>query len=192
MGSVASHVYRNIRQIIKYLERAYSSVQNPFLSLFLLTYFESPLDSKETKPVNPKGNQHWYSSEGLMLKLQHFGHLMWRTSSLEKTLMLGKIEGRRRRGWQRKRWLDGINDSVDMNLSKLWEIVKDRGAWCAAVSRVTKSWTQQQLNNNKGDTKLYFWHMRLCINLATTNSLRISCKNPVRLEHCVGCFLDVS
>ena len=145
MGSIASHVYRNIRQIIKYLERAYSSVQNPFLSLFLLTYHESPLDSKETKPVNPKGNQHWYSSEGLMLKLQHFGHLMWRTSSLEKTLMLGKIEGRRRRGWQRMRWLDGINDSMDMNWSKLWETVKDRGAWYAGVSRVSKSWTW--LNN---------------------------------------------
>ena len=161
MGSIASHVYRNIRQIIKYLERAYSSVQNPFLSLFLLTYLESPLDSKETKPVNPKGNQHWYSLEGLMLKLQHFGHLMWRTSSLEKTLMLGKIEGRRRRGWQRMRWLDGINDSMDMNLSKLWERVKDRGAWCAGVSRVAKSWTRQQLNNNKGDAKLSFGHVKL-------------------------------
>ena len=86
---------------------------------------ESPLDSKEIKPVNSKGNQSEYSLEGLMLKLklQYFGHLMRRTDSLEKTLMLGKIEGGRRRGQQRKRWLDGVIDSVDMNLNKLGEIV---------------------------------------------------------------------
>ena len=105
---------------------------------------ESHLDFKEIKPVTLKGINPEYSLAGLLLKLklQSFGHLMQRADLLEKTLMLGKMEGKRRRGQQRMRWLDSIINSIDMNWSKLHEIVEDRGPWCAAVHGVANSWTQ--------------------------------------------------
>ena len=136
-----------------------------FWTVVLEKTLESPLDCKGIQPVHSKGDQSWVFLEGLMLKLklQYFAHMMWRVDSLEKTLMLGGIGGRRRRGQQRMWWLDGITYSMDVSLSEFRELVMDREAWHAAIHGVPKSWTW-----------LSDW-----TELNRTDNLRMTCLKPV-------------
>ena len=141
-----------------------------FWTMVLEKTLESLLDCEEIQPVHLKEISPDYSLEELMLKLklQSFGHLMWRTDSFVKTLMLGKIEGRRRRGRKKIRWLDGITDLMDISLSKLRELVMDREAWCAAVHEVTTNSTRLSNGTEQPKLKMFpstlspYWCIKNC------------------------------